>query len=87
MTDRELMKQVMENICGAKLCEINSMSSRQEMLRLLDKAIDALGDRLTQLKQEPVQVSPLEFVTAVLKKEHLVGKPIMWAQWPNEEQK
>jgi ribosomal protein L37AE/L43A len=35
----------------------------------------------------PVQVSPLEFVTAVLEKEHLVGKPIMWAQWPNEEKK
>jgi hypothetical protein len=51
MTDRELMKQVMENICGAKLCEINSMSSRQEMLRLLDKAIDALGDRLAQPEQ------------------------------------
>ena len=34
---------------------------------------------------ELVQVSPLEFVTAVLEKEHLVGKPIMWAQWPNEE--
>jgi hypothetical protein len=48
MTDRELMKQVMENICGAKLCEINSMSSRQEMERLLDKAIDSLRDRLAQ---------------------------------------
>jgi hypothetical protein len=83
MTDRELMKQVMENICGAKLCEVNSMSSRQEMLRLLDKAIGALGDRLTQ--PELVQVSPLEFVTAVLEKEHLVGKPLIWAQWPNEE--
>jgi len=53
MTDRKLMKQVMENICGAKLCEINSMSSRQEMLRLLDKAIDDLGDRLAQPEQEP----------------------------------
>ena len=54
MTDRELMKQVMENICGAKLCEINSMSSRQEMLRLLDKAIYALQERLAKPKQEPV---------------------------------
>ena len=52
MTDRELMKQVMENICGAKLCEINSMSSRNEMIRLLDEAIDALGDRLTRPEQE-----------------------------------
>jgi hypothetical protein len=36
---------------------------------------------------ELVQVSPLEFVTAVLEKEHLIGKPLMWAQWPNEEKK
>jgi hypothetical protein len=36
-------------------------------------------------EQRPVEVSPLEFVTAVLEKEHLVGKPVMWAQWPNEE--
>lgn len=35
-------------------------------------------------REKPVQVSPLEFVTAVLEKEHLVGKPLMWAQWPNE---
>jgi hypothetical protein len=38
-------------------------------------------------REKPVQVSPLEFVTAVLEKEHLVGKPLMWAQWPNEEKK
>ena len=36
-------------------------------------------------QQEPVQVSPLEFVTMTLEKEHLVGRPIIWAQWPNEE--
>jgi len=35
-------------------------------------------------RERLVQVSPLEFVTAVLEKEHLVGKPFMWAQWPNE---
>jgi len=38
-------------------------------------------------REKPVQVSPLEFVTAVLEKENLVGKPSMWAQWPNEEKK
>jgi len=35
--------------------------------------------------QEPVQVSPLEFVTMVMEKEHLVGKPLFWAEWPNKE--
>ena len=36
-------------------------------------------------RQEGAQVSPLEFVTMTMEKEHLVGKPIIWAQWPNEE--
>jgi len=31
----------------------------------------------------PVQVSPLEFISAALDKEFLYGKPIMWAEWPN----
>jgi len=33
----------------------------------------------------PVQVSPLAFVTMVMEKEHLVGKPLFWAEWPNKE--
>ena len=41
------------------------------------------GMALAQPK--PVQVSPLYFVTMTLEKEHLVGRPIIWAQWPNEE--
>jgi hypothetical protein len=36
-------------------------------------------------KDEPVQVSPLQFVEMVMEKEHLVGKPIFWAKWPNKE--
>ena len=39
----------------------------------------------TNQEQEPVQVSPLEFVEMVMEKEHLVGKPIFWAEWPNKE--
>lgn len=30
MSDREVMKLALENICGAILCEINPMSSRKE---------------------------------------------------------
>jgi len=48
MTDRELMQMVLDDICQAKLCEINSMSSRHEMLRLMEKATDALRKRLSQ---------------------------------------
>ena len=36
-------------------------------------------------EQEPVKVSPLEFVEMVMEKEHLIGKPIFWAEWPNQE--
>ena len=39
----------------------------------------------TQTEQKPVQVSPLEFVEMVMEKEHLIGKPIFWAEWPNKE--
>ena len=39
----------------------------------------------TNQEQKPVQVSPLEFVEMVREKEHLVGKPIFWAEWPNKE--
>ena len=38
-----------------------------------------------RIEQEPVQVSPLEFVEMVMEKEHLIGKPIFWAEWPNKE--
>jgi hypothetical protein len=38
-----------------------------------------------EAKDELVQVSPLQFVEMVMEKEHLVGKPIFWAEWPNKE--
>jgi hypothetical protein len=51
----------------------------------INQAITAIKEALAQLEQEPVQVSPLDFVTMTLEKEHLVGKPIIWAEWPNKE--
>jgi hypothetical protein len=33
----------------------------------------------------PAQVSPAEFIHIVTEKEDLTGKPLIWAQWPNEE--
>lgn len=41
----------------------------------VDRAINGSG----------VKVSPLQFVEMVMEKEHLVGKPIIWAEWPNKE--
>jgi len=48
------------------------------------EARDAIKAAL-EAKDEPVQVSPLQFVEMVMEKEHLVGKPIFWAEWPNKE--
>jgi hypothetical protein len=42
----QAMKQALDDICGAKLCEVNSMSSRAEMIRLMDKAITALREAI-----------------------------------------
>ena len=49
---RKAAEMALEDICGAKLCEVNSMSSRAEMLRLMDKAAEALRQALAE--QEPV---------------------------------
>jgi hypothetical protein len=46
MNLRDAAQQALEAICGAKLCEFNSMSSRHEMVRLMDEAITALRKAL-----------------------------------------
>jgi hypothetical protein len=52
-------------------------------------AITALRQAITEAekKQMCVQLSPFDFVTIVIDKEDMVGKPIIWAQWPNEEER
>ena len=44
-----------------------------------------MANRALETKDATVQVSPLEFVEMVMEKEHLIGQPIFWAQWPNKE--
>jgi hypothetical protein len=53
------------------------IEARQPAITAIKAALEA--------KDEPVQVSPLQFVEMVMEKEHLVGKPIFWAEWPNKE--
>ncbi len=48
MSDRKLMSQVLDDLCGARLCSVNSMSSRREAERLIDRAITHLRERLAQ---------------------------------------
>jgi hypothetical protein len=72
--------------------------NKDEALRLALEALEYTGLKWPQVeeaingikaaleaKDEPVQVSPLQFVEMVMEKEHLVGKPIFWAEWPNKE--
>ena len=64
MTDlRTAAQQAIALICSARLCEVNSMSSRQEMLRLLIEATDLLRAALAQAEgggnlPPPLQVPP-----------------------------
>ncbi len=44
--DTALLRQVLDDLCASRLCHLNSMSSRQEVERLIDKAITALRERL-----------------------------------------
>jgi hypothetical protein len=50
---RAVVQQALSDICAARLCEVNSMSSRQEMLRLMIRATDNLRAALAQ-QAEPV---------------------------------
>jgi hypothetical protein len=59
------------------------LSAMRELVEKHEAAITALRTALAEPEQEPVQVTPIDFVTAVLGKEDCVGKPIMWAEWPN----
>jgi len=66
-----------------KLC--NYLECNDASMEAQCKAAAFIREALAQPEQEPVQVSPLEFVTMVMEKEHLIGKPLFWAEWPNKE--
>jgi hypothetical protein len=51
LVDRALLGQALSDICAARLCEVNSMSSRHEMVRLMIRATDALRAALAQPDQ------------------------------------
>jgi hypothetical protein len=49
---------------------------------LLATAVLELNKRLDS---RPVKVSPWEFNILTNQKDDMIGKPIAWSQWPNEE--
>jgi hypothetical protein len=78
----DVMKQALDAL-ETNLLVIEDYGDHEQLNRQ-HKAITALRAAIEQA-QESVQVSPLEFAHMVLDKEHLVGKPVFWAEWPNKE--
>jgi hypothetical protein len=72
---------------GGRQSEDRLTAAQEDIQRLsaLVRAQQITIDKLEQARSAPVQVSPLEFVTMVMEKEHLVGEPLFWAEWPNKE--
>ena len=74
------MKQLIEDLISAMEYHVEQTRPIYSTTVALQAAREAL-----RAQPAPVQVSPLEFVTMVMEKEHLVGKPLFWAEWPNKE--
>ena len=86
MTKDEALKFAMEALEVANSCvDGYYIPKGKTHLPEIELAITAIKKTLAQPEQEPVQVSPLEFVEMVMEKEHLIGNPIFWAEWPNKE--
>lgn len=64
MSEQKL-REALDCICSAKLCSINSMSSRVEMLRLMDLAIDKLREALAAPAGEQVGLTEGRLLAAL----------------------
>ena len=80
MTQTEALRLALEAL--HQIAEVSATD--YEYQQWASEAITAIKAAL-EAKDELVQVSPLQFVEMVMEKEHLVGKPIFWAEWPNKE--
>ena len=88
MTKDEVLRLALEALEGvlddsSKVLEASISGGLYEVVQCRD-AITAIKAAL-EAKDEPVQVSPLQFVEMVMEKEDCIGNPIFWAEWPNKE--
>jgi hypothetical protein len=86
MTKDEALRLALEALEGVlddspKVLDASISGGLYEVVQCRD-AITAIK---AALEAKDAQVSPLQFVEMVMEKEHLVGKPIFWAEWPNRE--
>jgi hypothetical protein len=79
MTEADLNKAI--EIAGEST---NGFADDGSFEHLLAMAVLELKKRLDE---RPVQVTPWEFNMMTHQKDDMVGKPIAWSQWPNEETK
>jgi len=72
----------------AREAGLRTYDVRDDVIDIFEKFAALVAAHFEYLPgRQPVQVPVAEFVEMVMEKEHLVGKPLVWAQWPNEEQK
>jgi len=72
----EVLKQMLEAL---EWCHGGEPIGTAEAIKAGKQAIAKLES------QEPVQVSPIQFVESTFGKGHLVGRPVIWAEWPSRE--
>lgn len=75
---RELLRDVLNNLHGANLCSVNSMSSRHEARRLIDNSITALRTALEQPAVEPLRSTAISECLQVL-------RPTVKGKFPQEQ--
>lgn len=46
--DRKVLESILNDICGSRLCSVNSMSSEKQSRELLQIAIDSLNEVLNE---------------------------------------
>lgn len=81
---------------------MNERSALEYLLKTAEAAIKAgdwkvdgacdpdLAIRVSKIvldRPEKYKVSPTEFISCVLNKEDMTGKPVIWAEWPEEKRK
>ena len=71
---------------GKKMAHVDDgldgdLASLLQFAKLLEE--HAINEYLAKIKI--TQVTPYDFVEMVYEREDLIGTPLVWAQWPNEE--
>jgi len=84
----EVLKQARNAFVWNLNTDLDNIPACDQWAKMLRKNIDDLDKAIAELEsQEPqgVQVSPKQFVESTFGNRHLVGRPVIWAEWPSRE--